>query len=104
MLRLLLTNGTKVDTRDLVYGETPLMNAAAEGQGDVLLLLIKRGAQLDATSKEGETALDRAVRRGQTSAVRILIKHGASPLVSRTQPCGAAKWTGRSAFSSLLPQ
>ena len=78
MLGLLLATGIKVDTRDLVYGETPLMNAAAEGQDETLLLLIQRGAQLDARSKEGGTALDRAVGRGQTSAVRILIEHGAS--------------------------
>ena len=56
---------------------TPLMYAAAGGYGEMVRLLLARGAEVNAESSRGDTALHMAARRGHAEVVRLLLAAGA---------------------------
>jgi hypothetical protein len=56
---------------------TALMMASHNGHMDVMELLIKHGATVDAQDDYGDTALMKAIARNRTEAARLLLKHGA---------------------------
>jgi ankyrin repeat protein len=58
-------------------GNRPLHYAAMKGQADIVLLLLKRGAEVGARNKAGETALDLARTNSQEAVVELLKAHGA---------------------------
>ena len=80
----LIAAGAKVNTADY-SGWTPLMNAAVEGQAELVSLLLNHGADPNirimskGLSKEdkGETALILAARNGQAEVASLLIAAGA---------------------------
>lgn len=59
-------------------GRTPLMCAAASGDGAEIERLIGHGAAIGASS-EGWTALTYAVAAGRLAAAALLLAHGADP-------------------------
>src|SRR5215831_18656991 len=75
-VRDLLDRGVDVDAE---WGGKPLMSAAYYGRLDILELLVKRGANVRATSDEGQTALHYAARSGSPSPqiVGALLNSGA---------------------------
>jgi len=86
-------NGVALDTsRSFTDAEyvahhfvTPLQQAAAGGHVEVVALLLKYGANLDA-NHEGDTPLNLAASAGHTDVVRILLAAGANQEI---------KWNGR---------
>ncbi|MGH7593006.1 MAG: ankyrin repeat domain-containing protein [Gemmatimonadales bacterium] len=65
-----------------VYGhwhETPLMEAARDGQVTVARRLLHAGARVDHTDRRRQTALMWAVREGETDFARLLLDAGANP-------------------------
>ena len=61
-----------------VNGEiVPLLQAAAANCGDVVLLLLDRGASVNATDGDGWTALMKSAEAGHPEMVRLLMDHGA---------------------------
>ena len=72
----LLTAGADINARDQ-HGQTALMNAATNGQVEVVRLLADRGADLNHRAKSGLTAVMLAVVRGHADVVRILVEAGA---------------------------
>jgi ankyrin repeat protein len=101
--KLLLARGANVNQRESWRGQTPLMWAAAEGQPDMVKLLVKQGAEVDARSAVNEwerqvtaeprmqarpsggfTPLLYAARKGCAECARILLDAGAS--VNLTDP------------------
>jgi len=56
------------------YGATPLSVAVANGDKEIVELLIAKGADVNAKSKEGKTPLDRAINKETADLIR---KHGA---------------------------
>ena len=72
----LLTAGADINARDQ-HGQTALMNAATNGQAEVVRLLADRGADLNHRAKYGLTAVMLAVVRGHADVVRILVEAGA---------------------------
>ena len=61
-VRLLLTRGAKVDTKEPYKGQTALMWAAAEGNTAAVDVLLEAGADLKLKSNGGFTPLLFAVR------------------------------------------
>src|SRR6185369_3146419 len=59
-------------------GQTPLMWAAAEGNSEVIRLLLARGADMHVRSNGGFTAYLFAVREGKISAVKTFLELGAN--------------------------
>ena len=60
-------------------GYTPLHHAALRGHVDIIDVLLKNGAMLNARGTRGETALYLATSAGSTPAVLRLLKAGAKP-------------------------
>ncbi|MBT5533613.1 acyltransferase family protein, partial [Candidatus Poribacteria bacterium] len=73
----LLDAGTDVDGRHPESGGTPLAIAALFDQTDVVALLLRRGADVDARGGDGATALHAAAFFGRAGAAELLIEAGA---------------------------
>jgi ankyrin repeat protein len=61
-----------------IFGNTPLIVAAAWGNADAVRLLLDAGANINATGEDHDTALHRAVAVEALDVVQILIDRGAS--------------------------
>lgn len=83
VVALLLEHGAAVDTRDR-DGETPLIKAASQAEHDgesrgldIVELLLKKGADINAVSKMRGSALTAAASHGSEKTVDYLLKKGA---------------------------
>ncbi|XP_072229854.1 poly [ADP-ribose] polymerase tankyrase-2-like [Leuresthes tenuis] len=76
---LLLRKGANASeqTKDLL---TPLHLASEKAHDDVIELLVKHGAQVNAVDRLGQTALHRAARCGHLPTCRLLLGAGCDPL------------------------
>ena len=77
MLRWLLERGVSPDGRLGKNGNTPLMQAASEGDCEVMELLLEFGADPNAINEHSENPLGFAVSWNQLDAIRILVTAGA---------------------------
>jgi len=57
-------------------GDTPLHTHAGEGRKEVVEILIKAGANVNAKNRDGATPLHSAAVRGQKETADLLRKHG----------------------------
>ncbi len=57
----------------------PLHSAAAANCGEIVALLLERGADPNARQESGHTALDAARQNGNSELVELLIEAGATP-------------------------
>jgi hypothetical protein len=81
VIAVLLDAGADINiaqSMGVMKGYTPLMRAAMGGDSEVLKLLLKRGAKVDAREQDGMTALIIAAMQGEASCVKILLKSGAN--------------------------
>lgn len=67
----------QVDDRGQKNDCTPLMEAASAGHVDIIELLFKHGADVNAQSSTGNTPLMYACAGGHEKAVKLLLDHGA---------------------------
>ena len=65
-------------------GLTPLMIAVSSGKEEAVLLLLKNGADINATTPRCETALMFAAQKSLPNIVKALLKAGASPSILDT--------------------
>jgi ankyrin repeat protein len=75
LVRELLEKGAHVDPED--NKTTPLMAAAQKGHSDIMQLLIKAGANVNAQDHVHGTALFYAAKEGKSEACKLLISSGA---------------------------
>src|SRR5262245_12368585 len=71
-----LDQGASPNSRD-DSGNTPLLHAAGYGDVACVSLLLKRGAEVNATNAQGASALMRAAT--DPPKIRLLLEHGADP-------------------------
>ena len=62
-----------------IFGRTPLHQAAAKGNPEIILILIKYGANVNSQTISGETPLMKAIAFFQVEATKILLRFGADP-------------------------
>ena len=72
-VKILIAAGAELEITDY-WGMTPLMTAAQKGYTDIVNMLIKAGANVDAFTPEGSmTALLYAIDKGHTEIAKLLI-------------------------------
>ncbi|XP_039990473.1 poly [ADP-ribose] polymerase tankyrase-2-like isoform X5 [Xiphias gladius] len=81
---LLLRRGANVNekTKDLL---TPLHLASEKANNDVIEVLVKHEAKVNAVDHLGQTALHRAARCGHLQTCRLLLNAGGDPLLTSLQ-------------------
>lgn len=72
-----MERGVHPDCRMGACGNTPLMQAAADGDMDTIAILLKYGADPNARNEENELPLGFACSWEQWDAANYLIQHGA---------------------------
>jgi len=82
-------------------GRTPLFNAVWEGHGEVVSLLLNKGADVNATMRSGETPLYLAIFRGRTAMVKQLLDQGA--FVNQVVKGGYNKGTTSLHHAAMFP-
>ena len=82
-------------------GWTPLHYAAAAPGSKALVLLLARGARVDARSPNGTTPLMMAAQYGTEDAVDLLLKQGADVRLRNDLNLGAADFAQRGARAAL---
>ncbi len=90
-VRVLLKHGANANAASDT-GNTPLIIASEQyGSADVLKELLRQGADVRATSRDGESPVRAAARAGDVEALRVLLAHGADVnVVNRTTYSGSA--------------
>lgn len=78
LAQVLLAMSAQVEDRGQKNDCTPLMEAASAGHIDIIDLLIRHGADVNAQSSTGNTPLMYACAGGHVSAVKTLLVHGAN--------------------------
>ncbi len=71
-VRVLLKNGATINTIDKGEQWTALMFAAAEGQAEIVDLLLTHGADRTLKDTDGDTALQFAIQRKQQAVIKML--------------------------------
>ena len=98
LAELVISKGAKVNTLcSEDDGQTPLHVAAELDHPDVIRVLVKRGARIDAKNRDLHTPLHRAVYCGSPLAVRVLLELGADVTCTdrlRDSPAYAASRLG----------
>ncbi len=86
----MLLRGANPNVADVSNGYTPLHYAVNELQGEIVNLMLQKGAKVDAFQNYGETALQMAVTAGEAKdqarlnlIIKALLKAGANPNSSR---------------------
>ena len=57
LVRIYLDAGIRIEERDTIYEETPLLKAASTGQTDIVKFLLEKGADIQAENPHGRDAL-----------------------------------------------
>lgn len=78
------------------FGWPPLSYAAFNGHTAIVDYLLKRGAEIDATTQNGSTALFFAARFGHVEAVKLLLKNDADPMIANENGETAVDWAVKS--------
>jgi len=74
------------------YGWPPLAYAAFNGHAQIAEYLLKRGAEINATTENGSTALFFAARYGHLEVVKLLLNHEADVSVANELGETAVDW------------
>ena len=75
IIKLLLSQGFDIDSRDLI-GYTPLMSTACYGQQGAFQMLIQKGADPSLKDNWGYSLLHKAAEGGNTSIINELLSLG----------------------------
>ncbi len=79
VVRALLEGGADVNASQH-GGYTPLLQAAAAGKKDIVVLLLDYGARQDCICDQGKSAMDYARERGHVEVAELLTSYAAKPV------------------------
>ncbi|KAM0497400.1 hypothetical protein ACHAP8_006892 [Fusarium lateritium] len=79
LIRFFVQEGVAIDARTMDEGSTALIRAVRDGYPQIVSLLIKLGADVNASNNIGWTSLHFAAENGFKDVIEILLKAGANP-------------------------
>jgi len=79
MKLLLLEYGVDANSREVLFGATPLYGASHSGHTNAVQILLENGANPNLLDNDGGTAMMEASHRGYTDIVRLLLEYDANP-------------------------
>lgn len=94
VLRLLLDGGADVNLRSSDRDNSPVMDASAEGLAEIVEELVRRGASLTGTSRNGQNVLVLAIGKGAQDVAKMLLEAGADPFVADKLGMDACQYAG----------
>eukprot|EP00184_Porphyridium_aerugineum_P007032 CAMPEP_0184697718 /NCGR_PEP_ID=MMETSP0313-20130426/4591_1 /TAXON_ID=2792 /ORGANISM="Porphyridium aerugineum, Strain SAG 1380-2" /LENGTH=629 /DNA_ID=CAMNT_0027156551 /DNA_START=358 /DNA_END=2247 /DNA_ORIENTATION=+ len=74
------------------YGQTALIEAACNGHGEVMQVLLDHGASINERDNDGDAALHYAAKWGEAKAVQVLLDNGADVSMRGYQGKTAIEW------------
>lgn len=77
IVKRIIAKKVDVNAIDLSYNTTALMAASEGGYTNIVKLLLKHGANINAQDQVGATALTYASAGGREDTVKLLLEHGA---------------------------
>lgn len=97
--KLLIAHGADVNKR------APIITAAAYGHREIIMLLVRKGARVNAEeSGTGRTALMAAARRDHRDIVKFLLDHGAKISIQDNKGRTAYEYCNSAKMRELLAQ
>ncbi|TGZ53653.1 uncharacterized protein [Temnothorax longispinosus] len=75
--KLLLTSGSKVNSKNRNPSDTPLHFAVINGDIEIVEMILDKGANIDAENEFGRTPLHDAIRNKKMEVTELLLKYGA---------------------------
>ena len=75
------TNGKKLINAKNLAGKTVLHESARTGNIELMMMILKAGADVNAADETGRTPLTDAVSSNNAEVVEILLEYGASPII-----------------------
>ncbi|XP_020290493.1 ankyrin-1-like isoform X2 [Pseudomyrmex gracilis] len=78
VIKLLLTNGSKVNSNTDEFTDTPLHFAVISGDIEIVKMLLDRHADVNATNWYGTTPLHYAIQHEKMEIAELLFNHGAN--------------------------
>ena len=94
-VKKLLAGGADITCQDEEWAGTPLHWAAFKGHSKVVSLLLDKGADVNATNKDGRTALFMAAGFNHRQVVEILLRHKADRGIRDKNGRTALDWDER---------
>jgi len=105
LAHLLHCNGSSVNIRGSLYGNSPLHSASGDGDLKIIRTLLEYGADINAQNDDGATPLRWATTSGNPESVCVLLEQGADPNISMddgTTPLHRAVEMGSTPIVHLL--
>ncbi|KAF5026432.1 hypothetical protein F66182_1497 [Fusarium sp. NRRL 66182] len=105
LIRFFAKQHVPIDAKLESTGSTPLIQAATKGNPEIVSLLIRLGADVNAADKDGWTALHRAAEHGQKQIVEILLENAADPEAETAEgmrPHHVSNDQGRGSITEIL--
>uniref|UniRef100_A0A0G4HP08 Uncharacterized protein n=1 Tax=Chromera velia CCMP2878 TaxID=1169474 RepID=A0A0G4HP08_9ALVE len=93
IVKCLVEAGADVNVEETELKRTALHIFSEHGDWDMVKLLLRKGAAVDATDRHGQTPLHRAVLNGQQSILELLLEYGADVNVKDVNANGSPGMT-----------
>jgi ankyrin repeat protein len=100
--QLLLKNGFDLYEINFNANEALLWAAAEDHEGDMVQLLLGKGAAVDAADEDGWTALHCAALNGHEATVRLLLEKGAAVDAADEGGWTALRWAARNGHEAIV--
>ncbi len=94
--------GIEIDARADYYGRTALIEAARQGQAELVALLLEKGADVNVCDKTGRnSALIEAIKNRQDKVTLLLLQGGRIDFGDKDARLNALIWAGSSASPAI---
>jgi ankyrin repeat protein len=102
---LIVEHSQDVNARGFIMEQTPLHVSSRLGHVEIIRLLLKRGADIEARDDSGRSPLDRVAQEGHVELAHVLLEHGADANAQEEEKCTPLYWAsfaGQLAVAQVL--